>query len=149
MAAALGIDAAPGYALGRTYDDFGFEFVAAKGNKAFEGEGDLWLRRPRLTWMLHPSPGAALAMDAAPCPALLSAWSDLIRSLLPACLLSVESEDAGGLALGLAAFIKAEKLPPFTEFTQQTSQAIFGSGINHQVCACGVCGVCGVPCAAG
>ena len=36
----------------------------------------------------------------------------------------------------LEAFIKAEKLPAFTEFSQDTSQAIFGSGINHQVCVC-------------
>lgn len=33
----------------------------------------------------------------------------------------------------LEAFIKAEKLPAFTEFSQETSQAIFGSGINNQV----------------
>lgn len=33
----------------------------------------------------------------------------------------------------IEAFIKAEKLPAFTEFSQDTSSAIFGSGINNQV----------------
>ena len=76
MAAALGIDAAPGYALGRTYDDFGFEFVAAKGNKAFEGEGDLWLRRPRLTWMQRPA-----------LPYSLPGQISSVPCCLPACFL--------------------------------------------------------------
>jgi hypothetical protein len=42
---------------------------------------------------------------------------------------------AEGKAAGEALddFIKAEKLPAFTEFSQETSQAIFGSGITHQV----------------
>ena len=35
MAAKLGLTAAPGYALGRTYDDFGFEPVVGAGHAAF------------------------------------------------------------------------------------------------------------------
>jgi len=77
VAAKLGIAKAPGYGLGRTYDDFGFETAASEGHKAFADNKDLG--------------------DA------------------------------------LEAFIKAEKLPAFTEFSQDTSQAIFGSGINNQV----------------
>lgn len=77
VAAKLGLTAAPGYALGRTYEDFGFEAVSGAGHKAFE-----------------------------------------------------DSKDVGE---ALEAFIKAEKLPAFTEFSQDTSQAIFGSGINNQV----------------
>ncbi|KAI3433908.1 hypothetical protein D9Q98_003710 [Chlorella vulgaris] len=76
VAAKLGITSAPGYALGRTYDDFGFEAVSGAGHPAFEGKA------------------AGEALDD---------------------------------------FIKAEKLPAFTEFSQETSQAIFGSGISHQV----------------
>lgn len=49
--------------------------------------------------------------------------------LHPTCPLA-ENKDVGE---ALEAFIKAEKLPAFTEFSQETSQAIFGSGINNQV----------------
>jgi hypothetical protein len=47
----------------------------------------------------------------------------------PVCL----PADSSSLSDSLAAFIKAEKLPAFTEFSQETSSSIFGSGINHQV----------------
>ena len=37
------------------------------------------------------------------------------------------------LSAKLGAFVKAEKLPAFIEFSSETSQDIFGSGINQQV----------------
>ncbi|PSC75600.1 disulfide isomerase-like 1-4 [Micractinium conductrix] len=76
VAKAMGLEK-PGFALGRSYPDFGFETVSAEGHKAVD--------------------------------------------------------DALDLGDGLEAFIKAEKLPAFTEFSQDTSSAIFGSGINSQV----------------
>jgi protein disulfide-isomerase A1 len=42
-------------------------------------------------------------------------------------------EDDKDLGEAIEAFLKAEKVPAFLEFSQQTSQAIFGSGIPHQV----------------
>ncbi|KAI7840070.1 hypothetical protein COHA_006200 [Chlorella ohadii] len=42
-------------------------------------------------------------------------------------------EDNTDLGEAIEAFLKAEKVPAFLEFSQQTSQAIFGSGIPHQV----------------
>ena len=33
----------------------------------------------------------------------------------------------------LAAFLLAEKLPPYIEFSQAAQKQIFGSGIKHQV----------------
>ncbi len=41
--------------------------------------------------------------------------------------------DNTDLGEAIEAFLKAEKVPAFLEFSQQTSQAIFGSGIPHQV----------------
>lgn len=52
------------------------------------------------------------------------------------------------LGEGLEAFIKAEKLPAFIEFSQDTSQAIFGSGISHQVFLCVFFLYCHGPCPA-
>ena len=72
---------------------------------------------------------------------LLPAWPDRLVAR-PACLPRLPAPpacptcpptDSSSLSDSLAAFIKAEKLPAFTEFSQETSSSIFGSGINHQV----------------
>jgi hypothetical protein len=39
VAAKLGITSAPGYALGRSFEDFGFESVPAAGHAAFGEPG--------------------------------------------------------------------------------------------------------------
>ncbi|GAB4818071.1 hypothetical protein N2152v2_005117 [Parachlorella kessleri] len=41
VAKAWGIEKAPGFALGRNYEDHEFETVVSEGNKAFEGDGGL------------------------------------------------------------------------------------------------------------
>lgn len=45
----------------------------------------------------------------------------------------LHSTDDKDLGEAIEAFLKAEKVPAFLEFSQQTSQAIFGSGIPNQV----------------
>lgn len=45
----------------------------------------------------------------------------------------------GDFAAQLEAFAKAEKLPAYIEFSQETSQTIFGAGIAHQVGRGGGC----------
>lgn len=77
LAKSFGIEAAPGFAVGRNYSEFGFEVVSDKGHTSMKGDDDLGQR--------------------------------------------------------LAAFLNAEKVPAFLEFSQAAGPRIFGSGIDHQV----------------
>lgn len=74
----------------------------------------------------HPTPHAASTSSHYPTPLTIPCSPP---PHLPHCH-PTEGKAAGE---ALDDFIKAEKLPAFTEFSQETSQAIFGSGISHQV----------------
>lgn len=147
VAAALGITAAaPAFAVGRNFADFGLEAVPSAGHKAFEG-GPLGCLGCVADGGTHAAGAAAAGLCKAVAGAdAATARGGRRRSLLtadpPPCslpLLQTSTPAEKDLEKALAAFVAAEKLPAFLEFSQETSQSIFGSGISNQV-KCGAAG---------
>ena len=147
VAAALGISgkAGPAFALGRAYEDFGEEAVAGEGHAAFEGawqagragqeavagEGHAALSCAHARWLGAWRPGRAHVRRAvhvgcaqrshprASCSRRCE-WRPSRRpathARLPACTAAPPAEK--DLEKAIEAFVTAEKLPAFLEFTQ-------------------------------
>jgi len=129
VAAKLGITGdAPAFAVGRNYDDFGIEAVPGAGHKAFEGALVLHVvGRAGWLWRIRRQQGPRRGDQA------LSEYKHQPSIRQPSNIPPSSSADNKDLGEAIEAFLKAEKVPAFLEFSQQTSQAIFGSGIPHQV----------------